>query len=145
MTDRAARWIRSFIVVSPRAAVTAMVRVANTGEQRRSFGFYDMTKPVSFIAPSIAAFTLLLLGAAAWLEAVCPDRLGRTMAAVAGGPRFKPYHLGENPWVAAWGSAGASIAAPNTPDAGGQRLADHSAWTDSCERKSDTAKPGLSS
>jgi hypothetical protein len=104
-----------------------------------------MTKPVSFIAASIAALTLLLLGAAAWLEGSCPDRVGEEMGAITGGPGFKPYHLGENPWVAAWGSAGASIAAPSTRDAGGQRLADHSAWTDSCERKSDTAKPGFSS
>jgi hypothetical protein len=104
-----------------------------------------MTKPVSFIAPSIGAFTLLLLGAAVWLDGVCPDHLGQAMAAITGAPRFKPYHLGENPWVASWGSADPSTAAVNAPDVGGQRLADHAAWTDSCERKSDPAKPGLSS
>ena len=104
-----------------------------------------MTKPVSFIVPSIAAFSLLLLGAAAWLEGACPGRLGQEIAAITGGGGFTPYHLGENPWVAAWGAAGASTTAPNTRNAGGQRLADHAAWTDSCERKSNTAKPGLSS
>jgi len=104
-----------------------------------------MAKPVSFIAPA-AAFSLLLLGATAWLEGACPGRVGQAMAAITGGSSFKPYHLGENPWVAAWGSGGAATAAPNTlPAGGGQRLADHSDWTDSCERKNDPVKPGLSS
>jgi hypothetical protein len=96
---------------------------------------------LSVVGAAAAGLVLLTAGALHFINATCPQRV------VSGGaPWFKPYHVGDNPWVGASPPEGASIAAPNTPDLGGdRRLAEHSGWTDSCERKTETAKPGLSS
>jgi hypothetical protein len=104
-----------------------------------------MIKPVSLIAPA-AGIVLLLLGGALWLQAECPGRLAAGMPTLPGAPAFKPYHPGENPWAGAWQPGDTALAAPNAPNLGHHpRVAGHSASPHSCERDSETAKPGLSS
>ena len=105
-----------------------------------------MNKPVSFIAATSAGVALLLLGGALWLREACPGRVAEVMAAFGAAPALKPYHIGENPWAGAWLPRGDAVAVPNAPDtADRQRLARHSASSDTCERKAGTAKPRISS
>jgi hypothetical protein len=102
-----------------------------------------MAKPATFIAAS-AGIALLL--SALWLEGACPGRAAQVIAAAGGPALFKPYHIGDNPWAGAWLAESAATARANSGDRDSQqRLARHSAWTDACERETETPKAGVSS
>jgi hypothetical protein len=101
-----------------------------------------MMKRVFLIsACAVVGFMLLVAVTLFVIDAPCP-----ILTAGAGGPWFKPYHAGENPWIGAWTRQGTWPPASDvaTGDAR-QRKVDHTGSMGVCKGDAPDAKAKLAS